>query len=215
MAKNVVSDAISRQIFSEILDSTLSKSDKRRKEIIEGAIEAYAAINYLHISYDDIAGPAKTSRRLVQHYFPDKKELFEIAVKVIRAQYQALVIEAFANIKDPRERFCEYIRAAVSWPERLPTHVRAWFLYYLVCSQQPKLRRLHAELAQIGEERIAALVSEFHTASHPELKFIAKTVQRLIAGALIEICAETVEPDISRVRNEIVRACLAVVSPPT
>ena len=217
MAKRTSRSEITREIYSELFPPTPSKSDKRRKEIIEGAIQAYAAIDYEHLSFDDIAKPAKTSRRLVQHYFPEKNELFAISMKMVRSQYQALVIEAFSKIEDPEKKFCEYVRAAVSWPKFLPTHVHAWFLYYLVCAQQPKLRKLHEELAKMGEERIASLISEMNpdrAYSANDRRFVAKTIQRLITGALIEICSESINPDIERIQDETVRASLLVIGGP-
>ena len=215
MAKKSLRDAISKQIYYELFPPTLSKSDRRRKEIIEGAIEAYASIDYNHISFDDIATPANTSRRLVQHYFPDKDELFAVAMKVIRAQYQALVVDAFSQMPTAKDQFCEYIRAAVSWPIHEPVHVRAWFLYYLVCAQQPKLRRLHEDLAKMGEQRIAALVAAMYPhkkISPSSLRFVAKTVQRLIGGALLEICSESTAPNVDRIQDEIVQAALSIVN---
>ena len=206
--------AIKQQIYNDLFPKKPSKSDKRRLEILEGAIKAYAQISYKHLSFDDVANPAKTSRRLVQHYFPDKNELFDMAMKMIRGQYQTLVIEAISNAESPEERFAEYVRSAVMWPRVLPLHVRAWFLYYLVCAQEPKFRKTHEGLAKMGEERIAALVSDLNPArkiSSMGLHFVAKTVQRLIAGALIEICSESTQADIEAVQAQVLRACQSAI----
>lgn len=215
MADKSTIDAVSRQIYSDLFPLTLSKSDKRRIEIIEGAIRAYASVDFQHVSYDDIAEPAKTSRRLVRHYFPDKDELFAFTMKVVRARYQALVVDAISKVNDPSEKFEAYVRSAVSWPKALPKHTQAWILYFLVCSQDLKLRKLHEELAQMGEERIKSLVSNMYPQieiSPENLKFVAKTAQRLITGGFMEICSESVHPDIARVENEVLRACRLAIA---
>jgi len=211
------SKAAHREIYTEVFPPKLSKSDKRRFEIMEGAIKAYSAVSYEHVTFDDVALPASTSRRLVKHYFPDKDKLFENTMKLIRALYQAAVIEAFTAIPDPGAQFSEYVRAAVSWAQEEPTHVRAWILYYLVCSQQKKFRQLHEELADMGEKRIISLIRAMAPPKSKALKdedlhFAAKTIQRIITGALIEICSERVQAVHAKIESEAVRACQLIVS---
>jgi AcrR family transcriptional regulator len=205
---------VRRQLYSELFPTDLSKSEKRKLEILEGAVRAYASVDINHVSYDDVAAPAGTSRRLVQHYFPDKNELFATTMKLIRAMYQASVIDSISKAETPLERFSEYIRAAVNWAHLQPIHVRIWILYYLVCAQQMKFRELHEEMADVGEARIVALISEIQgqkKSTESDLKFAAKTVQRLICGALIEICSERVAPDVKRVADDAVRASLMIL----
>lgn len=205
-----------KQIYSELFPRELSKSDKRRLEILEGAIKAYSAVNYDHVSFDDIAAPAKTSRRLVSHYFPDKQELFETTMKLIRGQYQASVIAAFNQSNDPLTQFQAYVRSAVAWAHQQPVHLRAWILFFLVSSQKDRYRDLHASLTEMGANRIMA----FMTAIAPEekrarlkneeLHFAAKTIQRIITGAIIEICSERKKSEYLQVEEEAVKASLII-----
>ena len=212
MAKSSAnSNLINKTIYQDIFPKELSKSDIRRIEILRGAILAYSNVDFDHVSYDDVAKPAKTSSRLVQHYFPSKDALFEAAMKMIRAQYQLDTVEAFHKIKDPEKKFFEYIKAALNWPAAQPVHVRAWFLFYLVCSHKAKFKKMHAELALMGAERIKGILGAFIDKPDLELHFIAKTVQRLITGSLIEVCSEQSIPDLERTKNELAKACLLLI----
>lgn len=205
---------VQRRLYGELFPTELSKSEKRKLEILEGAVKAYGSVDFNHVSYDDVAEPAKTSRRLVQHYFPDKDELFATAMKLIRTMYQDSVIESLSSALTPQEQFAGYVRSAVNWAHLQPLHVRNWILYYLVCAQQTKFRKMHEEMANVGEARIVALVRLLYPQkkfAEEDLKFVAKSVQRLITGALIEICAERLTPDVQRVQGEAVRASRLIV----
>jgi len=205
--------AVQKRLYTELFPTELSKSQKRRMEILEGAIKAYAEVDFNHVSFDDIALPAKTSRRLVQHYFPDKGELFSVTMKLIRAKYQSAAITALSAATDPSEQLTEYVRAAVRWTQTDPLHFRNWILYYLVCAQQIKLRRLHEEMADVGAERIEALIRSVRTdvdIQQEDLHFAAKTIQRLITGALIETSSERTSPDTTKIQNEVIRASLMI-----
>ena len=68
---------------------------------------------------------------------------------------------------------------------------------------------MHEEMANGGEARIAALIQEMHPGVPAEEgRFAAKTIQRLITGALIETCAERIRPDAAKIREHTVRASL-------
>ncbi|QLY24627.1 TetR/AcrR family transcriptional regulator [Bdellovibrio sp. KM01] len=207
-----------RQIYSELFPRELSKADKRRLEILEGAIKAYSAVSYEHVSFDDVAIPAKTSRRLVSHYFPDKEALFETTMKLIRGQYQAAVIAAFSQSNDPEVQFSEYVRSAVAWAHEQPVNLRAWILFFMVSSQQERYRKLHENLTNMGADRIVSFIQLQTSAGkreklNPEdLRFAAKSVQRIITGAIIEICSERVKSEYKQVEQDAVRAAKMIVA---
>ncbi len=205
---------VTQTIYEELFPKTLSKSDLRKMEILDGAIKAYAAVDFHSVSFDEIAGPASTSRRLVQHYFPNKDTLFETSMKIIRAKYQALAVEALSKASTPEEQFQEYILASFYWIKKQPTHVKAWFLFFLVASQKPKFKKTHAELTLMGEQRIIALIQQLpHARSRnaKDLHYLAKSIQRLITGGILEICTEKKPEDIEDVQAQVLRASLALL----
>jgi AcrR family transcriptional regulator len=207
-----------RQIYSELFPRELSKADKRRLEILEGAIKAYAAVSYEHVSFDDVATPAKTSRRLVSHYFPDKEALFETTMKLIRGQYQAAVIAAFSKSEDPQVQFSEYVRSAVAWAHEQPISLRAWILFFMVSSQQERYRKLHENLTNMGADRIVSFIQlqaplgKREKLNAEDLRFAAKSIQRIITGAIIEICSERQKSEYHQVEQDAVRAARMIVA---
>ncbi len=210
------SSAVSKTIYQELFPKKLSKSDKRKIEIIEGAIRAYAIVDFNSVSFDDIAKPAKTSRKLVQHYFPEKQELFETSMKLIRAQFQVQAVEAISKAQSPLDQFKEYVRSTFYWAKNQPQHAKAWMLFFMVCSQTPKFKKMHLELTKMGEQRIIAVISSLklkRTLELNEASYIAKTIQRLITGGLIEVCTEAHVEDIELVQEQVLRACLDLLGP--
>ncbi len=209
----MVKKDLAKTIYSEIFPARLSKSDRRRLEIIDGAIRAFAGVDYDSVSFDEIGESVGASRRLVQHYFPNKEELFLLAMKSIRAQFQVLAVGRFSKAKSPVDQLKEYVRSTFDWIEKEPVHVRAWFVYFVVCTKNKKLRSAHAELTKMGEDRIAGLISAAHADSQiskGELSYMAKTIQRLITGGILEAASERELPELGKVREQVVRTCLAV-----
>src|SRR5262249_9760247 len=86
-------EKITASISAQLFPSKLSKADLRKLKILDGAIRTYSSLGIDYISYEDIARESKTSRPLIIHHFPDKRELFEMAIKLIRAQMQELAID--------------------------------------------------------------------------------------------------------------------------
>src|SRR6185437_12082846 len=116
---------------------------------------------------------------------------------------QELVIEALSRATTPREQYVEYIRAAIDWSHLQPASVRTWILFYLVCSQNTKFRKMHEEMADVGERRIATLLNAMFSDRKLDpvaVKNHAKNVQRLITGALIEILSERLETNVEVTR---------------
>ncbi len=207
--------AVSKTIYDELFPKKLTKSDKRKMEIIEGAIRAYSGVDFSSVSFDDIALPAKTSRRLVQHYFPEKSDLFETSMRVIRAQFQVLAVEALSKADTPLEQFEEYVRSTFYWVKAQPLHIRSWLLFFLVCSQKSKFKNMHVELTGMGEERIISLIQNMKPGTRlslSKLHFFAKTIQRLITGGVMEICSERPIEEIEVVKEEVLKACLAILN---
>ena len=208
------SKIISKTIYQELFPKQLSKSDKRKIEIIEGAIRAYASVDFDSISFDAVATPAKTSRKLVQHYFPDKNELFETSMKLIRAQFQVLAVEAISKAQTPKAQIEEYIRSTFYWAKSQPLHTKAWMLFFQICAQKPKFKNMHAELTKMGEQRIMAMISNLKKSEKiaaNELLNVAKNIQRLITGGLIEVCTERNIEDVELVQEQVVKACMMLV----
>jgi len=208
MAKN---SKLMVSILREILPKKLTKSDQRRLAILNAAIETYASLDSKYISYEDIGREAKTSSALIQHYFPDKRELFLTAAKVIRAQLQEMHVTAISKAQNPLEMMEAYVRSAFRWMEQYPNQMKAWLFFLYLCGNDSKLREVHSELTQMGQERIAEMLNMgvaaqvFHIKLPPLV--LAKHIQKVISGAALEIHSEGGLKTLKRIENETWDLC--------
>src|SRR5687767_8770103 len=84
------------EIMKSLPHLAFSKATLRQVQIIEAAIFCYANFGVIDTTFERIAKQAKLSRPLIFHYFNDKTEIFDAAVKYVRAIYQQLVIEGIS-----------------------------------------------------------------------------------------------------------------------
>ncbi|MGE0526146.1 MAG: TetR/AcrR family transcriptional regulator [Bdellovibrionales bacterium] len=211
--KNIEPEPLTRTITDQLFPSRLSRADQRKLKILEGAIRTYASLGVDYVSHEDIARQSQTSRPLVIHHFPDKTELFEMAIKLIRAQMQELAVNRLTAASDPRAQLVAYVESTFEWVRLYPLHIRTWLFYFYACASDPNLRRAHRHLTEMGKHRIVALLKagvETAQFSKGDLAFKAKTIQHLITGALLELQTELEETDLTRVQRDCVRACLEV-----
>lgn len=220
--KNVISKPkinaeVTNTIYNDLFPHRLNKSDKRKIDIIEGAINAYSQLDYNAITFEDIAIHASTNRRLVQHYFPNKDELFELCIKVIRGHMQAIAVEALLKSAEPEDQLHAYIRSTFQWLKLKPAHVRTWILFFLICTQKSKFRKTHSELTKMGEKRIIAIISKINLVKEREpsrLSYLAKTIQKIITGGLMEASTEGSEEDLQLIQEETLKACRTILGLP-
>ena len=208
-----VKSPISQTLLEQLFPKKLSKSDLKKIQILESAVKTYATLGIGYISYEDIARTAKTSRPLVQHHFPDKRGLFIMAIKLVRAQFQELAVAAIIKEKDPLNQLKEYIRSTFYWLEQKPHHARVWLFFFYLCPADPEIKKLHAELTKMGQTRIAALLEGGYKAgafSQGDYLLKASNIQRVITGALVELKTERERNAIETVREQVVHLCLQI-----
>jgi AcrR family transcriptional regulator len=205
-------------VYSELFSLVPTRAQRRMLQIIEGAIRNYISLGVENTTYESIAKACKISRPLIQHYFKDKDEVFQMAVKYIRVNYQQYTIQAFRNKNTPQERLAAYVDAAVGWVKAFPAHQRVWNLFYYYCGVDKRLCDLNTELVNIGHDRITALLQEGAEAgvfAADNLKGRAKQIQVLITGSIVTITTETLYADIEEFRAQITEACVRLATTPS
>ncbi len=198
-------DALLGQLFSP----SPSKGERRTLDIVEGAIHCYATLGIEKTTFATIAKAAKASRPLVQHYFKDKEEIFDLAVKFIRLHFQTIVVNALAKQTDPARLLETYIDTHFAWLTRFPHHTRVWLLFYFQCTTDRKAKQLNTELAAVGRERIVGLLQATGYKGKEGAE-IARQIQTLITGALIVGGTEALDLDVFT--SAIKAQCLALVA---
>jgi AcrR family transcriptional regulator len=202
-------------VYTGLFTLAPTKAQRRMVQIIEAAIKNYCTIGVENTTYDSIAKTCKTSRSLIQHYFKDKDEIFEMVVKYIRVHYQQYAINAFQKKEQPMDRLVAYAEAALAWVEEYPKYQRVWNLFFYYCGINPRWRALETELVTLGHERITALLQDGANQgifAPDNLKRRAKQIQVLLTGAIVTASTETLYVDFDQFLNEIVEGCVRLAT---
>ncbi len=190
-----------------------TKGQNRQVQIIEAAIKNFASVGIENTTPAKIAKTCKISRPLVLHYFKDVESIFFVAIKLIRAEFQQLAIEAIEKHKTPTDQLKAYAHSTLDWVEQKPDHVKVWLLFFYYCGLRREYKALNTELVNMGHDRIAALL-ELGLASK-EFKFkdsqiTAKAIQNVITGAVLCAMTEAHSPRLKNLRAETARICLVL-----
>jgi AcrR family transcriptional regulator len=183
-------------ILPELFPARLSKSDRRKIQIIDAAIGRFASTGIESTSFEDIAQDCGVSRALVQHYFPNREDLADVALRVIRGRFQKLAVDAVAAASSPEEKLIAYAHSTFSWIRDFPSHARVWLLFYYYCGIDRKKRKLNTELVSQGHARITALLkrgAELGAFALEDDQFLserAKLIQNTLTGALLSAVTE-------------------------
>jgi AcrR family transcriptional regulator len=199
---------ITASIMSELFPRSLSKGDQKRVKILNAAIRMYASLSVEDFATEKVARLAKISRPLLQHYYPNKKELFRTAMKLVRAQFQDLAIRHIQSGKEPRERILRYIESTFEWYRISPTHAKSWILFFQACANDKDIKADHTRMTRMGQERIVEMLKNGFDKGDLVLK--AQTIQRLITGALIEIVTEDAV-DLELIQKQTVQICMEII----
>jgi AcrR family transcriptional regulator len=203
-------NALFKTLLLDSVGGEPTKGQLRQAQILEAAIKNFATVGVENTTPDKIAKTCKISRPLVLHYFKDVEEIFQIAVKVIRAEFQRLAVVAIEKETNPTGRLKAYVHSSLDWVEKRPLHVKVWLLFFYRCGLRDADRKLNSELVNMGHDRIAALLEQgkelgvFH---YEDATSTAKMIQNVITGALICHMTEVQSPRLATVRAETTRTC--------
>jgi AcrR family transcriptional regulator len=182
-----------QESLSAALTAPVSKGERTKMRIVEGAIESFANDGYDRSSYASIAAHADVARQLVQKYFPDKELLLQICVRSIRAAYQESVVREVRKATDAEGMLRAYIRASLNWVDESRSHCLVWIQFYHKAAIDKEWMRLNTEMVDMGTERIAALLELQKAkapAAAPPPKGAAALIQAQITGAIVALGTE-------------------------
>jgi AcrR family transcriptional regulator len=203
-----------RSIIPEIVDPLLRKSERTKFAIVQATIEVYAAHGREGTTYERIAKSAGISRPLVQKYFPDREELFDLAMKFIRGNLQGIALKALGETHGSPEGELEaYVRSVFGWFVSHPSHARTMLGVICHAAHSRVHRASNTELADMGHERIATLLARLPAnkgAKAKDLQERAKVIQNIIVGSFVCVLTEDLSLPFARLEERTVETCLAV-----
>ncbi len=180
---------------------SLSKGEKTKLRIIEASTKLIALKGLHNLTYEEIARSSKTTRQLVQTYYPDKDRLFEECIKLGRFQFQKFVIDSVEVAIKPRDKLKAYIDSTFQWINDHREKVADMIFFHHFCVLDVKKKTLNSQHADLGSRRIEALLMGFlpESIAAAKIKNLAKSIQNVLVGNLH--CLVTEQQDFLYIKN--------------
>ncbi|WDZ77507.1 transcriptional regulator BetI [Ensifer adhaerens] len=134
-------------------------SEIRRRELRRAAFEVLQKEGMAGATLEKVATHAGASKGIVLHYFANKQELFEHAMREANAALKEAVVARLNRARTPRERLEAIIEA--NFEERFfqPSVCHAWLSLCAEVPREPQLARIQKVIhARMRSNLLSALV---------------------------------------------------------
>lgn len=98
--------------------------DRTRLRLLEAAIRLFSTRGYHAVSVDEIVAAADVNKRMVYHYFGDKKALLQAALADVYGRLECVEVQAVGGEYSPREKLTHVLRGYFEFLDRNPEFVR-------------------------------------------------------------------------------------------
>jgi TetR/AcrR family transcriptional regulator, transcriptional repressor of bet genes len=160
-------------------------SDIRKKELRRAAFEVLQREGMAGATLEKVAAHAGASKGIVLHYFANKQELFEHAMREANAELRDAVVARLNRAVTPRDRLEAVIEG--NFEERFfqPSICHAWLSLCAEVPREPQLARIqkviHARMRSNLMSALVALVPE------DECEQVALAITALIDGLWLRL----------------------------
>ena len=160
-------------------------SDIRKKELRRAAFEVLQREGMAGATLEKVAAQAGASKGIVLHYFANKQELFEHAMREANAELRDAVVARLNRAVAPRDRLEAIIEG--NFEERFfqPSICHAWLSLCAEVPREPQLARIqkviHARMRSNLMSALVALVPE------DECERVALAITALIDGLWLRL----------------------------
>ena len=158
----------------------LSIEQIRRKELSEAAYEALQVWGLPGTTLVRVAAKAGVSKGIVLHYFRNKDELIEAAMRRANAALRDEVARRLAAARSPRERLDAVIEGNFDERFFVPQITHAWLSFYGEVPRNPQFARLQRAIhARMHSNLMSALK---HLLPKPRVEEAARAISIMIDG---------------------------------
>lgn len=160
-------------------------SEIRRRELRRAAFEVLQKEGMAGATLEKVATHAGASKGIVLHYFANKQELFEHAMREANAALKEAVVERLNRANTPRERLEAIIEA--NFEERFfqPSVCHAWLSLCAEVPREPQLARIQKVIhARMRSNLLSALA---HLLPPDECESTALGITSLIDGLWLRL----------------------------
>ncbi len=160
-------------------------SEIRRRELRRAAFEVLQKEGMAGATLEKVATHAGASKGIVLHYFANKQELFEHAMREANASLKEAVVERLYRARTPLERLDAIIEA--NFEERFfqPSVCHAWLSLCAEVPREPQLARIQTIIhARMRSNLLSALT---HILPAGECEAVALAITSLIDGLWLRL----------------------------
>lgn len=164
-------------------------SDIRKRELRRAAFEVLQREGMAGATLEKVAAQAGASKGIVLHYFKNKQELFEHAMREANAVLRDAVIERLRRASSPLERLEAIIEG--NFEERFfqPSVCHAWLALCAEVPREPQLARIQKVIhARMRSNLMSALVQIL---PQGESEAVALGITALIDGLWLRLGLQT------------------------
>lgn len=144
-------------------------SEIRRLELRRAALDVVKTDGMTGTTLEKVAARAGASKGIVLHYFTNKRELFEHALREANSNLQSDVAARLARAKSPKERLEVIIATNFNTRHFEPAVCQAWLSLCAETPRDPRLARIqrviHRRMDSNLRSALRALVPEDDVAS--------------------------------------------------
>lgn len=152
----------------------------RRRELRQAAFEVLQLEGMAGATLEKVATHAGVSKGIVLHYFSNKQELFEHAMREANVALGKAVIERLKRAKTPLERLEAIIEANFEEQFFRPSICHAWLSLCAEVPREPQLARIQRVIhSRMHSNLMSALV---HLLPPGECETVALAISALIDG---------------------------------
>ncbi|NEY91750.1 choline-binding transcriptional repressor BetI [Tabrizicola oligotrophica] len=160
-------------------------SDIRRQELRRAAVTVMQREGAAATTLEKVATEAGASKGIVLHYFRDKQDLFEQAMREANADLRDRVVRRLRLAETPPQRLWAIVEENLGAEVFRPPHGHAWLS---LCAEAPRAPRL-ARLQRVFHSRMHSNMMSALTPLLPrdEAEALALTLSALIDGLWVRL----------------------------
>lgn len=178
----------------------------RRVEIVEKAVEIFAAVGFQEASFQKIADALGVSQSAVLHHFPSKEALLEESLRHIVQHNHELVQAALKPKDDALVRLRKHFFVNLEWALRFRPEAQIILMLYAMAGHSERLASFYESVLTGGRARVVELVAAavrerfFRANLEPEDVGVMLHDQ-LVAGIIAVICLGQREAEAKRTKK--------------
>jgi TetR/AcrR family transcriptional regulator, transcriptional repressor of bet genes len=160
-------------------------SEIRRRELRQAAVTVMQREGAAATTLEKVAAEAGASKGIVLHYFRNKQELFEQAMREANLGLRNRVAAAMRDAETPFQRVWAIIEENLGEQAYRPPHGHAWLSLCAEAPREPQLARIQKVIhARMHSNLMSALL---HMTARPEAERLALSISALIDGLWVRL----------------------------